>query len=301
MTNTLVGMRRKIGSAQDLHGVVRAMKTIAASGVAEYERSLLALEHYRRTVELGLGACLRSAQPAGARPRGTRPVRDPASRMTVFVFGSDQGLVGQFNESVANFAVQVLAEERGEQQVWAVGEHADTALAGAGVQVAGMLAVPATLQAIPDLVGQVLDHAPQANREGTSSELHLFFNRPEPGEVPVPVHAKLLPLDEAWRREMMDHAWPTRTLPQVFDRAETTLAALIGEYLFIAIYAACAQSLASENSSRLAAMERADRNIADMLADLGASYHRMRQASIDEELFDVISGFESLAAPHGAQ
>jgi F-type H+-transporting ATPase subunit gamma len=69
---------------------------------------------------------------------------------------------------------------------------------------------------------------------------------------------------------------------------------LIREYLFISLFRACAESLASENASRLAAMERADTNINDLLAQLHGTFHRLRQSSIDEELFDVIAGFEAL-------
>jgi F-type H+-transporting ATPase subunit gamma len=74
-----------------------------------------------------------------------------------------------------------------------------------------------------------------------------------------------------------------------------TLRALIREYLFISLFRACAESLASENASRLAAMERADKNIDELLETLHGTFHRIRQAGIDEELFDVISGFEALS------
>ena len=57
---------------------------------------------------------------------------------------------------------------------------------------------------------------------------------------------------------------------------------------------ACAESLASENASRLAAMQCAEKNIEDILEDLNRTFRRVRQESIDEELFDVISGFEAL-------
>jgi F-type H+-transporting ATPase subunit gamma len=73
-----------------------------------------------------------------------------------------------------------------------------------------------------------------------------------------------------------------------------TLRALIREYLFVSLFRACAESLASENASRLAAMQRADKNIDELLEDLNRTFHRLRQDSIDEELFDVISGFEAL-------
>ena len=73
-----------------------------------------------------------------------------------------------------------------------------------------------------------------------------------------------------------------------------TLRALIREYLFVSLFRACAESLASENASRLAAMQRAEKNIGDLLEDLNGSFRRLRQSGIDEELFDVISGFEAL-------
>ena len=76
-----------------------------------------------------------------------------------------------------------------------------------------------------------------------------------------------------------------------------TLRALIREYLFVSLFRACAESLASENASRLAAMDRADRNIDDLLERLQGTFHRLRQAGIDEELFDVISGYEALVGP----
>jgi F-type H+-transporting ATPase subunit gamma len=42
-------------------------------------------------------------------------------------------------------------------------------------------------------------------------------------------------------------------------------------------------------------MERADKNIDDLLETLHTTFHRIRQAGIDEELFDVIAGFEALS------
>jgi F-type H+-transporting ATPase subunit gamma len=73
------------------------------------------------------------------------------------------------------------------------------------------------------------------------------------------------------------------------------LRALIGEYLFVSLFRACAESLASENASRLAAMQRAEKNIDELLESMNAAFYRLRQSSIDEELFDVVSGFEALS------
>jgi F-type H+-transporting ATPase subunit gamma len=108
------------------------------------------------------------------------------------------------------------------------------------------------------------------------------------------VSQRLLPLDAQWQRDLTKIPWPTSTLPEIMSHGTTTLRAFVREYLFISLFRACAESLASENASRLAAMERADRNIDELLEELHGTFHRLRQSGIDEELFDVISGFEAL-------
>ena len=122
----------------------------------------------------------------------------------------------------------------------------------------------------------------------------MFHNRPMPGAMYEPVMQRLLPLDDAWRRGLSAQDWPTANLPEVIDGGTATLRALIREYLFISLFRACAESLASENASRLAAMQRAEKNIDELLDNLNQTFHRQRQSTIDEELFDVISGFEAM-------
>ena len=59
----------------------------------------------------------------------------------------------------------------------------------------------------------------------------------------------------------------------------------------------CAESLASENASRLSSMQGAERNIEERLAGLHARFHRQRQMSITEELLDIVAGYEALSSP----
>lgn len=294
MSDTTASLRRKIGGADDLQSVVRTMKAVAASSIGQYEDSVRALGDYYRAVELGLGACVRESGPT---PRMTvRKGRPVAGVIGAVVFGSDQGLVGQFNELVADYAVEALAALPGRPEVWAVGERVHSRLSDARLPLVGLLAVPNSVKAIIPLVGQILVESEAWHIHGGASELHLFYNRPTGGAGYAPVSQRLLPLDDDWRRELAERPWPTRTLPEVMGGGTATLRALIREYLFVSLFRACAESLASENASRLAAMQRADENIEELLVELKGSYHRMRQSSIDEELFDVVSGFEALGA-----
>ena len=106
---------------------------------------------------------------------------------------------------------------------------------------------------------------------------------------------RLLPLDYTWQSKLAAMPWPTKNLPEVIEGPTPALQAFIRGYLFVLLFQACAESLASENASRLAAMERAEKNIKDILEKLNRTFHRVRQEAIDEELFDVISGYEALS------
>jgi len=289
MSDTTASLRRKISSAGDLQSVVRSMKALAASSIGQYEDSVRALDGD------DLSVCLRKRAAEPAVPEG-KGRTGPASIGAV-VFGSDQGLVGQFNDVVADFAAKALAALPGKPTVWAVGERVHARLLDAGLRPAEVFAVPNSVEAITPLIDRILVESESHHPEGTVAELHLFYNRPGQGAVYAPVGQRLLPLDEDWRRRLAGIDWPTKNLPEVIGSGTSTLRALIREYLFVSLFRASAESLASENASRLAAMQRADKNIDELLEDLNRTFHRLRQSGIDEELFDVVSGFEALS--HG--
>jgi F-type H+-transporting ATPase subunit gamma len=293
MSENMVNLRRKINSAGNLQSVVRTMKAMAASSISQYERSVRALADYYRTVELGLNVCLRATDIAPFMTGDTQPTETGA--IHAVVFGSDQGLVGRFNDVVADYAMETLAALPAQSEIWAIGERVHSRLTDAGMSLLGLFTVPNSVKAITLLVGQILVQSEERQNQGKMAELNLFHNRPTSGAIYMPVSQRLLPLDVQWQHELAELPWPTGNLPEVIGSGTETLAALIREYLFVSLFRACAESLASENASRLAAMQRADENIDKLLTDLGGTFHRLRQSTIDEELFDVISGFEALS------
>jgi F-type H+-transporting ATPase subunit gamma len=291
MSDTIASLRRKIGTAGDLQSVVRTMKAVAASSITQYERAVTALDDYYRTVQLGLVACMRGMEP----PRASAPAqrREPGVIAAV-VFGSDQGLVGQFNDLMADFVVKTLGVLPGQKTVWAVGERIQSRLTETNLPLGKSFILPNSIGAITPLVGQILIEVETLREKGEDAQVYLFHNQPKLGSVYTPVSQRLMPLDDVWRNDLATMHWPTHQLPQVMNDKEATLLALVREYLFVSLFRACAESLASENASRLSAMQRAEKNIDELLEDLNRSFHRLRQSGIDEELFDVVSGFEAL-------
>lgn len=294
MSDTTANLRRKIDSAADLQSVVRTMKAMAASGIGQYEKAVRSLDDYYWTVQLGLAACFRQA----ALPAAATPARQTESgAIGAVVFGSDQGLVGQFNDVMADFVVTTLAQLPGKKKVWAVGERIQSRLAETGLLAGQNFTLPNSISAISPLVGQILIETETQREQGEIAQVYLFYNRPGTGSAYAPVRQRLLPLDDVWRRDLAAIDWPSKNLPEVMNHKEEALLAFVREYLFVSLFRACAESLASENASRLAAMQRAEKNIDELLKDLNRAFHRLRQGSIDEELFDVVSGFEALTRP----
>jgi F-type H+-transporting ATPase subunit gamma len=292
MSDSIASLKRQITSAGDLKGVVRAMKALAASRVGQYEASALALKDYYRTVELGLGACFRALGSTAPGVAENHP--DGNGAIGAIVFGSDQGLVGQFNEALVAYTVATLATLPGGPKIWAVGERVQARLVDAGLRLEGRFELPQSVAGIAPLVAKIQLESEAYRAKKAYSAVYVFHNRPQSGAVYASVNQRLLPLDASWQLGLSRVPWPTPARPELLATGGQALRALIREYLFISIFRACAESLASENASRLAAMQRAEKNIDELVVSLNGRFHHLRQSGIDEELFDVVSGFEAL-------
>lgn len=295
MSNTAANIQRKINSASDLKGVVRTMKAVAASSISQYEHSVSALADYYRTVELGLSASLRGRDSGMLRlaPRLNQAAADNHA-IGAIVFGSDQGLVGQFNEDLADFAIHILGKLSGKPKIWAIGERVQARIADSGMTIEKGFSVPTSVNGIADLVRQIQIESDTQGTSAINAVLYVFHNRPMSASLYQPVSLRLLPLDHHWYQRLVEIQWPTKMPPEFLCSTNTTIAALIREYVFISLYRACAESLASENASRLAAMQRAEKNIDELLDNFTRDFERVRQSSIDEELSDVLAGYELL-------
>ena len=288
MSDSLESLNRKIAGAGDIGGVVRTMKAMAASNIVQYETAVNSLQEYDYNIDLGIKAYFN--QP-GNNLFTEQKKTGSKKKIYALIFGSDLGLVGQFNDQITGFALDFLNKLEGEKEMWAVGEHIATRLLDKGIKASTLYGVPVSVNSIQPLVKQILAKAEEGNIE---KEFYIFHNRPKQGSGYEPVSQRWLPLDAAWKKEITDLKWPAKNLPEVIGNKSQIFTKLISEYLFVSLFRSCAESLASENASRLEAMQRAEKNIDEMLLDLGSKYHRLRQSSIDEELFDVISGFEAL-------
>lgn len=289
---TQESLRKKIDSAKDIKSVVRTMKAMSASNIGQYEKAVDSLGDYYQSIALGMVAYF-SKEKTRLTNKKNNPKIHEGKTILAIVFGSDQGLVGQFNDSLSDFVAQSLRALKGKKEIWAIGERVKRRLSGAEFSITELFPVPNSVEAITPLVGEILSKIQEDYEKENENEFYIFHNQPNAKASYDPNIHRLLPLDKKWKYKFDELQWPTNKLPEVSGGMEVTLRALIREYLFVSLFKACAESLASENSSRLSAMQRAEKNIEELQYNLSRKFHSLRQSSIDEELFDVVSGFEA--------
>ncbi len=293
--STLEALQKQIASGEDLSSIVRTMKALAATSVRQYEKAAESLDDYYHTVELGLSVVLGSQTE-----NFSNLALDENKPLLIFVIGSDHGLAGRFNEQIVNYALEEYWSEYegtpgalpSNSYVAAVGEQAISRIEPTGIKLAASFNMPSSISAITPFIQQLLEEIESwRNREGVEKVM-LFYNRPLTASF-SPRAETLLPVDLARLKETRLE-WESRSLPVFTMPTENLLSALLRQYFFVSLYRACALSLAAENTSRLAAMQAAEKNIAERLDELKTSYQHERQAAITEELLDIISGFKAV-------
>lgn len=288
----LESVKQQLQGAEDLAGVVKTMKTLAAVSIRQYEQAADSLGQYFENVMDGLRMVMWNAGNDYLLPQ------DPKSdRVGIIVFGSDQGMCGQFNEQVAGFAlqqIQRLTDQGLSIRAIVVGSRLVGRLDDAGIIPDAQLEVAGSSAGITPFVQSLLRHIEQLRTQHQVSRFLLYHNRRISASAYQPRELQLLPVQPEKFLRLQQRRWQSRTLPAFTMERSALLSRLIRQYLFVILFQAAAESLAGENASRIAGMQAAERSIEERLHLLRSQYNERRQSSITEELLDVVTGFEAL-------
>ena len=292
---TLEQLQNRIASYKDLRSIVRTMKALSAVSIRQYEQAVRSLSDYYRTIELGLHVVIRTmGKPVPPQRRKRQKILTAA-----IVFGSDHGLCGRFNEDIASHALErlrAISADPQQRRVLAVGSRVAAHLEHGGQSTEEDFLTPGSAARITATVQQILMKIDEWQAEGHALSVYLFYNRHLSGSNYRSTGTQLLPidLDSLYRLEKEKQEWPFRTLPTFTIDRQRLFSSLLRQYIFVSIFRACAESLASEHASRLAAMQAAEKNLEERFDEVTGQYRRLRQDVITGELLDVVAGFETL-------
>lgn len=309
---TLEALQSQIRSIEDLQAVVRTMKALAMVSLRQYERARLSLADYQTTVELGLQGALHHQRFWEEVPiDGPKP---KARRVGLVIFGSDHGLCGSFNEQIVAHALTYLRRQEiapSQCRLAVVGGRIVPSLEAAHYGVDQVFSRPSSLAGIPALLQalwQMLEgwrfpdyRTAPSPLEGLASlspmaidRILLCSHQTLSTTTSRPALLQLLPLDPVWLQALAQRPWASPGLPLVPEPWTSSLETCLRQYLLVALHRATVESLASENAARLGAMQAAEKNIEERLADLNADYRQQRQNAITGELLDIVGGLEAL-------
>ena len=143
--DTLESIRNKTEGAEDLKSVVSAMKALASSKIVQYQTAVSSLGDYYHTVELGIIAYFKAEKIEAIRYKQeiiNNNKSENDKTICAIVFGSDQGLVGQFNDLLADFVSTSLNALPGKKEIWVIGERVQLLLSDEGWNTTMLYHVP---------------------------------------------------------------------------------------------------------------------------------------------------------------
>ncbi len=286
-------LQRQIHTAEELQAVVKMMKVLAALNIHQYEQAVTSLAEYNRTIEMGLHVVLKATHTQQGNGDSARHA--DVGGCGVIIFGSEQGMCGQFNEQISRYAIAELEKLKISPEhlaVFAVGSRIISHLETAGYAIEQTLAMPGSLTEITSMVQEILLHIARWRDRQQIVRIFLFYNHLHSNTLCEPYKLQLLPLDREWLLHIESETWRSRTLPIFTMPSDVLVASLLRQYFFILLYRAFGESLASENASRLASMQVAEKNIAERLTEFTRQFQQKRQTAITDELLEITSAFE---------
>ncbi|MEH2373438.1 F0F1 ATP synthase subunit gamma [Nostoc sp.] len=305
-------LQRQIHTAQDLQAVVKMMKVLAALNIHQYEQAVASLAEYNRTIEMGLHVVLKAAHTHDASLQHdngdgfktySQSLSSDLGRCGVIIFGSEQGMCGQFNEQISHYAIAELEKLQLSPEhlaIFAVGSRLISHLETAGYGIEQTFAMPSSLTGITSMVQEILLHIATWRDSQQIIQIFLFYNHLHSNTLWEPYKLQLLPLDSEWLQHIESQTWRgvseveprSRTLATFTMPSDVLVASLLRQYFFILLYRAFGESLAGENASRLASMQVAEKNIQERLTEFTSQFQQKRQTAITDELLEIISAFE---------
>jgi F-type H+-transporting ATPase subunit gamma len=293
---SLKSLKVRIASVKSTQKITRAMKMVAA---AKLKRAQLAAEAGRPYAERLSGVMGRLAARVTVGPESPRLLVGTGKddRHLLVVATSERGLAGAFNTNI------VRAARKKADELIAEGKQVHFYLIGRKGR-------PVIQRFYPDRIvhqvdqtqvkhvgfGDALAVAQDLTRRFQAGEFdvaHLFYARFQSALVQEPITRQIIPVAIPADKEAAPHGVVSASVEYEPDE-EAILSELLPRNVAVQVFRAMLENAASEQGSRMTAMDNATRNAGDMINKLTIQYNRTRQAAITTELVEIISGAEAL-------
>lgn len=214
------------------------------------------------------------------------------SKKAVILISSNRGLAGGYNSNMVKLVTEMDAKKE-DIVIYAVGRKAKDSLARKGYKIERDYSevVNDALYSDAMTIGR---QVVQDYSDGKFGEIYLAYTEFKNTVVHIPKMIKLLPFGMEEKEDDKDSTIDDLTLMNFEPDEEEALDLIIPKYINSLIYGGIVESIASENGARMQAMDSATSNAETMIDDLSLKYNRARQASITQEITEIVAGASAI-------
>ena len=208
--------------------------------------------------------------------------------LLVIAVSSNKGLCGGFNSNVYKYCAQLQEREKAANpkvniQFYAIGRKISELL-----QKSGFSVFKSNIEAVDSVdfqkSAQIAQEAASLFVDGKFDSVRLVFNEFVNPAVQNVGESAFLPLsiEQSGSKFKSDY---------IFEPSkERIVSTLIPQWLRLVLFSALAESFAGEQGARMTSMNKATDNATELIKDLNLQYNKVRQASITNEIIEIVSG-----------
>jgi len=291
---SLKDIRSRIDSTKNTQKITSALKLVSAAKLRRAQENIVNVRPYAKSL---LTLIADVAETQKIQHKLLEKNEKPKAVLYV-VIASDRGLCGGFNNSIAKFTEQVLAEKKSTY------EKMDFIFIGKRVKdyFARRKVVPMdsiigldkdiSYELATDVAKKLID----AFESGEFDEIQIVYNEFKSAISQEVVCERLLPIDTS-KVNSFDQQGDKQNFAKdlIFEPSpQEIIEVLLKKHFTVQIYRCMSESVASEHGARMTAMESSTKNAGELIKKLNTTYNKLRQASITNELIEITSGAEAL-------
>jgi F-type H+-transporting ATPase subunit gamma len=290
---SLKALKIRIGSVKSTQKITKAMKMVAAAKLRRAQEAAVAARPYALRLEKVMASLAAKVTVSESSPKLLAGTGKDQVHLLI-IATSERGLAGAFNSNI------VRAARRKAEELEAAGKTVKIYIAGKKGRVIrrfypNQIVADHEMSHIKNVAfadaKAVTDDVIARFEAGEFDIAHLFYARFQSALVQEPVGRQIIPVAlNTTKAAANDDGGAVDYEPD----EEAILADLLPRNIAIQVFGALLENAASEQGSRMTAMDNATRNAGDMINRLTIQYNRTRQAAITTELVEIISGAEAL-------
>ena len=292
---SLKALKTRISSVKSTQKITKAMKMVAAAKLRRAQQAAEAARPYSERMEAVMASLAGKVAPG---PQSSKLLAGTGADNChlLVVCTSDRGLAGAFNANIVRAArrkAEALQAEGNSVYFYLVGRKGRAALGRLyPKQIVHQYDTSEIRQVgFADAQAIANDIIDRYVTDGIDV-VHLFYARFRSALVQEPVGRQTIPIPPMEHPDAAREGVPAAV--EYEPDEEEILAELLPRNLAVQVFRALLENAASEQGSRMTAMDNATRNAGDMINRLTIQYNRTRQAAITKELIEIISGAEAL-------